>query len=51
MKVDRNLIRYVGKEVSNLDAANVLGVAQDSDSCTVYDNLEEKILQIRPRDS
>ena len=44
-------IKYVGKEVANLDASNVLGVTGDSDSCTVYDNLEEKILQIRPKDS
>ena len=51
MKIDRNLIKYVGKEVSNLDVTNILGVAQDSDGCTVYDNLEEKILKIRPRDS
>ena len=51
MKIDRNQIKYVGKEVSNLDAANVLGVSEDSESCTVYDNLEEKILQIRPKDS
>ena len=51
MKIDRNQIKYVGKEVANLDAANVLGVAQDNDGCTVYDNLEEKILEIRPRDS
>jgi len=51
MKIGRNQIKYVGKEVANLDAANVLGVTEDSDSCTVYDNLEEKILDIRPRDS
>ena len=51
MKIDRNLIKYVGKEVANLDASNVLGVTEDLGSCTVYDNLEEKILQIRPRDS
>jgi hypothetical protein len=38
-------------EITNLDAANVLGVTEDSDSCTVYDNLEEKILEIRPKDS
>ena len=50
MKIDRNQIKYVGKDVANLDAANVLGVTDDS-SCTVYDNLEEKILEIRPRDS
>ena len=51
MKTDRNQIKYVGKEVANLDASNVLGVTEDSDSCTVYDNLEKKILQIRPKDS
>ncbi len=51
MKIDRNLIKYVGKEVSNLDAANILGVTAYSDSCTVYHNLEVKILEIRPRDS
>jgi len=51
MKIGRNQIKYVGKEVANLDATNVLGVAQDNDGCSVYDNLEEKILQIRPRDS
>ncbi|MDH3764919.1 MAG: hypothetical protein OER82_03820 [Nitrosopumilus sp.] len=32
------------------DASNILGVSEDSD-CTVYENLEEKILEIRPRDS
>ncbi len=50
MKIDRNLIRYVGKETTNLDASSVLGVTQNS-NCTVYDNLEEKIANIRPRDS
>jgi len=50
MKIDRNQIKYVGKEVANLDASNILGVTSD-ESCTAYDNLEEKILQIRPRDS
>ena len=29
----------------------MLGVSEDSESCTIYDNLEEKILDIRPRDS
>ena len=51
MKIDRNLIKYVGKEVSNLDVSNVLGVAETSDGHTTYDNLEEKILSIRPKDS
>ena len=50
MKIDKNQIKYVGKEVANIDASNVLGVTEDS-SCTVYDNLEEMILSIRPRDS
>ncbi|MDH3311674.1 MAG: hypothetical protein OEM28_00835 [Nitrosopumilus sp.] len=50
MKIDRNLIKYVGKEVANLDVSNILGVTENAD-CTVYDNLEEKILDIRPRDS
>jgi len=51
IKIDRNLIKYVGKEVSNLDATNMLGGIIYLDSCTVYDNLEEKILQIRPKNS
>ena len=50
MKIDRNLIKYVGKEVSNLDASNILGVTENS-GCTAYDNLETRILNIRPRDS
>jgi len=51
INIDRNHIRYVGKEVANLDAANVLGVTQDSDGCIVYENLEKKILQIRLKNS
>ena len=51
MKIDKNMVKHVGKEVSNLDAANVLGVSEYSDGCAIYDNLEEKILGIRPRDS
>jgi len=51
MKIDRNLIKYVGKEVTNLDATNVLGITENSDGCTVYNNLEEKILQVRPKDA
>jgi hypothetical protein len=50
MKIDRNQIKYVGKEVANLDASNILDITSD-ESCIVYDNLEEKILDIRPRDS
>jgi hypothetical protein len=46
MKIDQNLIKYVGKEATNLDATNMLGVDGISDSYTVYDNLDEKILQI-----
>ena len=51
MRIDRNLIKYVGKEVANLDATNILGVTDDFDSCAAYDNLEGRILEIRPRDS
>ena len=51
MKIDQNQIKYVGKEVANLDTVNILGVTENSDSCTVYDNLEERILNIRSRDS
>ena len=51
MKIGKNQIKYVGKEVANLDASNILGVSEDSESYTVYDNLEEKILEIRPKDS
>ncbi|MCH9659010.1 hypothetical protein K0U27_10065, partial [archaeon] len=50
MKIDRNLIKYVGKEVANLDDSNILGVTENS-GCIAYDNLEERILDIRPRDS
>ncbi|MCH9658403.1 hypothetical protein K0U27_06870 [archaeon] len=50
MRIDKNQIKYVGKEVSNLDASNILGVTENS-GCTVYDNLEARILDIRPRDS
>ena len=51
MKIDKNLIKYVGKEITNLDATNVLGVTDDVYNCTTYDNLEGRILEIRPRDS
>jgi len=40
----------VGKETSNLDAVNVIGITQE-DNYTIYDNLADKILDIRPRDS
>ena len=51
IKIDKSLIKYVGKEITNLDTSNVLGVTETFDSCTVYDNLEEKILLIRPKNS
>jgi len=51
MKIDKSLIKYVGKEITNLDTSNVLGVTETFDSCTVYDNLEEKIFLIRPKNS
>ena len=50
MKIGKNTIKFVGKETANLDAANMMGIAEN-DNCTVYDNLADKILDIRPRDS
>ena len=50
MKIDKNQIKYVGKETSNLYASNILGVTEDS-NYTVYDNLKEKVLSIRPKDA
>ena len=48
MKIGKNTIKFVGKEVVNLDAANTIGI---EDNYTIYDNLTDKILDIRPRDS
>ena len=48
IKIKKNLVKFVGKETANLDAANTTGI---KDNYTVYDNLAEKILEIRPRDS
>ena len=48
MKISKNTIKFVGKETANLDAANTIGI---KDNCTVYDNLADKILRIRPKDS
>ena len=50
MKINKNTVKFVGKETANLDAANVMGIGID-DNCTIYDNLADKILDIRPRDS
>ena len=50
LRVSKNLVKFVGKETANLDVANVVGITGE-ESCTVYDNLAEKILDIRPRDS
>ena len=48
MKISKNTVKFVGKETANLDAANTIGI---EDNYTVYDNLADKILEIRPRDS
>ena len=50
MKINKNTVKFVGKETANLDAANEMGIAND-DNYTIYDNLADKILDIRPRDS
>ena len=43
-------MKFVEKETPNLDAVNAIGIADD-DNYTIYDNLADKILGIRPRDS
>ena len=48
MRISKNIVKFVGKETVNLDAANTIGIG---DNYTVYDNLADKILDIRPRDS
>ena len=48
IKISKNTIKFVGKEVVNLDAANTIGI---EDNYTTYDNLADKILGIRLRDS
>ena len=48
IKISKNTIKFVGKETANLDTANTIGI---EDSYTIYDNLADKILGIRPRDS
>ena len=50
MKISKNTVKFVGKETANLDVTNTMGIAGNED-CTVYDNLADKILDIRPRDS
>ena len=48
MKISKNTIKFVGKETANLDTANTIGI---EDNYTIYDNLADKILGIRPSDS
>ena len=48
MKINKNTIKFVGKETANIDAANTIGM---EGNYTIYDNLADKILGIRPRDS
>ena len=43
------MVRFVGKETTNLDVSNVVGIVENDN--TTYDNLVDKILDIRPRDS
>ena len=49
-EIGKNLVKFVGKEVTNLDATNTIGIAE-KDNYTIYDNLADKILDIRPKDS
>lgn len=43
-------MKFVGKKTSNLEVSNAVGIAEN-DNYTTYDNLADKILDIRPRDS
>ena len=49
LKINKNLVKFVGKETANLDVSNVVGIIGDNH--TTYDNLVDKILDIRPRNS
>ena len=40
----------MGKETTNLDVVNMIGITGE-DNYTIYDNLAEKILDIRSRDT
>ena len=40
---------FIGKKTTNLDTANIIGIAENDN--TVYDDLPDKILEIRSIDS
>jgi len=48
IKINKSSINYIGKESHNLEESNILGV--DSKSYTKYENIAEKILNIRLKD-
>ena len=50
VKISKSLVKFIGKETANLDATNTIGIADNNDH-TIYDNLADKILDIKPRDS
>jgi len=49
IKISKSSINYIGKESNNLDESNTTGI--DSESYTRYENIAEKILDIRPKDA
>lgn len=49
IRINKSSIQYIGKESNNLDETNQTGIS--SESYTKYDNIAEKILDIRPKDA
>lgn len=49
IRINKSSINHIGKESSNFDESNQTGIS--SEPYTRYENLAEKILEIRPRDS
>ena len=49
IRINNSSINYIGKESHNLDETNQTGI--NSESYTRYENIAEKILNIRPKDA
>ena len=49
IRINKSSINYIGKESHNIEKSNILGV--DSKPYTRYENIAEKILDIRPKDA
>ncbi len=49
IKINQSSVNYIGKESNNLDESNTTGIS--SEPYTRYENIVEKILNIRPKDA